>query len=92
MYHYHRFTQLGTPHTHHYALVKLALNNGKHILVEKPATINAAELRDLAALAKEKKLFLMEAMWTRFLPVAKKVSDVLRSGELGDVRMVYVFS
>jgi predicted dehydrogenase len=56
----------GTPHTYHYLNTRDALHAGKHVLCEKPFTSNAAELRALIKLAKEGKLFLMEAMWTRF--------------------------
>src|SRR5271170_7527838 len=61
---------VGVPHPGHYPLVQLALNHGKHVLCEKPFTMNAKEALALMELAKEKRLFLMEAMWTRFLPVA----------------------
>lgn len=66
----------------------LSLNAGKHVLVEKPATTNAAELRALVKLAKEKKLFLMEAMWTRFLPVALAIKEIIASGELGPITVL----
>jgi len=67
----------------------MALLKGKHILLEKPATCNAAELRALIALAKEKGLFIMEALWTRFQPVAHEVSRLVQSGVLGDVRVLH---
>lgn len=51
---------VGSPHIAHYQDCKLALEGGKHCLVEKPATLNAAEWRDLVRIAKEKKVFLME--------------------------------
>ena len=79
---------IGTPHTHHYTCARLALSNGKHVLLEKPSTCNAAELRALIALAKEKGLFFMEAMWTRFQPIAQEVSRLVQSGALGDVRVL----
>jgi hypothetical protein len=79
---------VGVPHPGHYQLVQLALNHGKHVLCEKPFTMNAKEALVLMELAKEKKLFLMEAMWTRFLPIAKYISDLVKGGTLGDVRIV----
>lgn len=79
---------VGVPHPGHYHLVQLALNYGKHVLCEKPFTMNAKEAQALMELAKEKRLFLMEAMWTRFLPVANYISDLVKSGTLGDVRIV----
>ncbi|KAJ3531778.1 hypothetical protein NM688_g7524 [Phlebia brevispora] len=74
---------IGTPHTLHYENAKAALLAGKHVLCEKATTSNAAELRDLLALAKEEKLFFMEAMWTRFQPIAKEVKRVAEEGSLG---------
>ena len=57
---------------------------GKHVLCEKPVSSNAAELRSLLAIAKEKNLFFMEALWTRFHPLAKDVKSVAEEGSLGD--------
>ncbi|KAG8835096.1 hypothetical protein FRC17_005217 [Serendipita sp. 399] len=77
------------PHSGHYDLAVLALNNGKHVLLEKPFTVNAKEARSLIDLAKKKNLFIMEAMWTRFLPVAQYISDLVKGGELGEVRVLH---
>ena len=74
---------VGTPHTLHYEVAKAALLAGKHVLCEKATTSNAYELRELLALAKEKNLFFMEAMWTRFQPIAKEVKRVAEEGSLG---------
>lgn len=82
---------IGTPHTFHYANALLALNAGKHVLCEKPFTVNAAETKALIEVAKEKKLFLMEALWTRFQPIAKEVSKLIQEKALGDIRMVYAY-
>lgn len=79
---------VGTPHTFHYIHSSLALKAGKHVLCEKPFTSNAAELRSLISIAKEKNLFLMEAMWTRFQPIAFAVSELIQSKALGDIRML----
>lgn len=84
-------TAIGTPHTHHYDCAVVSINAGKHVLVEKPATSNLAEWEALVQLAKEKNVFLMEAMWTRFLPVTKAMKEVITSGELGELRVLYVF-
>jgi predicted dehydrogenase len=80
---------VATPHSHHYDCVKLALNAGKHVLCEKPFTVNAAQAKILAALAKEKNRFLLEAVWTRFFPLSKQVRHLISSGALGDVHMVF---
>ena len=74
---------IGTPHTLHYGNTVDALKAGKHVLVEKPATSNVAEWRELCRLAAEKKLFLMEAMWTRFQPVARAIRALIDGGSLG---------
>jgi predicted dehydrogenase len=67
----------------HYENARHALNAGKHVLCEKATTSNAPELRALIALAQEKKLFFMEAMWTRFQPLVKDIKAVAEEGSLG---------
>ncbi|MCS7018058.1 MAG: Gfo/Idh/MocA family oxidoreductase [Cytophagales bacterium] len=59
---------IATPHTDHYPLTLLALQQGKHVLCEKPMGINAKEVVAMQQLAAEKRLFLMEALWTRYMP------------------------
>ena len=59
---------VATPHAHHHKIALAALNAGKHVLCEKALTVNAREAGELVALARAKGLFLMEAMWSRFLP------------------------
>lgn len=75
---------LGTPHTLHYENARDALLANKHVLCEKATTSNAAELRDLLKLAKERNRFFMEAMWTRFQPLTKEVKKIAEDGILGD--------
>ncbi|WOO83597.1 D-xylose 1-dehydrogenase (NADP(+)) [Vanrija pseudolonga] len=77
---------IGTPVTHHHKDAKAALLAGKHVVCEKPFTFDLAELDELIAIAREKKLFLMEAVWTRFHPISYAVQDVLASGVLGRPR------
>ncbi|WIX86484.1 Gfo/Idh/MocA family oxidoreductase [Amycolatopsis sp. DG1A-15b] len=74
---------VATPHPLHHANARLALEAGKPVLVEKPFTMNADEARDLVDLARTGNLFLMEAMWTRFLPHVRHIRELLPS--LGDV-------
>ncbi|MGW3993031.1 Gfo/Idh/MocA family protein [Amycolatopsis sp. NPDC004772] len=74
---------VATPHPMHHANARLALEAGKPVLVEKPFTMNAEEARDLVDLARAQGLFLMEAMWTRFLPHIRHIRELLPS--LGDV-------
>jgi len=80
---------IGSPHSHHYRHAKLAIQSGKHVLCEKPITVNAAQAKELVALAKEKEVFLMEAVWTRFQPIAYSVQDLIASGAIGDIKLVY---
>ncbi len=67
----------------HYENARDALLAGKHVLCEKATTSNAVELRDLLKLAKQKNLFFMEAMWTRFQPIAAEVKRIAEEGSLG---------
>jgi predicted dehydrogenase len=76
---------VATPHPFHHANARTALEAGKHVLVEKPFTLNAAEARDITALAKGRGLFIMEAMWTRFLPTMTALRTVISDGTLGDL-------
>jgi predicted dehydrogenase len=76
---------VATPHPMHHANARLALEAGKPALVEKAFTINAAEARDLVSLARERELFLMEAMWTRFLPHMAEIRRLISDGALGEL-------
>ena len=76
---------VATPHPMHRDNAILALRAGKHVLVEKPFTMNAAEAREVVAVARERGLFAMEAMWTRFLPHVGVIREWLGKGLLGDV-------
>ena len=79
---------ISTPHPFHYDNAKLVLGAGKHALVEKPFTLNAAEAREVVELATEKKLVVLEAMWTRWLPHMIRVREIIAAGTLGDVRTI----
>jgi predicted dehydrogenase len=79
---------VATPHPGHHGAALLAIEAGKAVLVEKPFTLNAAEAADLVAAARTRGVFLMEAMWTRFLPHMARVRELLASGALGEVRAV----
>ena len=79
-----RYGLIGTPHTFHYENALDALNAGKHVLCEKATTSNATELKALLKLAKEKKLFFMEALWTRFHPLTLELKRIAEEGTLGD--------
>jgi predicted dehydrogenase len=76
---------VATPHPMHHDNAILALRAGKHVLVEKPFTMTAAEARDVAGVARQHGLFAMEAMWTRFLPHTAVIRDWVAEGVLGDI-------
>ena len=76
---------VATPHPMHHADALLALEAGKPVLVEKAFTMNGAEARSLVDAARAKKLFLMEAMWTRFLPHMIEVRRIVADGILGAI-------
>ncbi len=76
---------VATPHPFHYDNARLALAAGKPVLVEKPFTMTAVQARDLVELARASGLFLMEAMWTRFLPHVVAIREFLARGELGEI-------
>lgn len=76
---------IATTHNYHYAQVKAALLHGKHVLCEKPLTVHAWEAEELVQLSQRKQLFLMEAQMLRFMPLAKTLQQLLKSGIIGDV-------
>lgn len=79
---------IGVIHPEHCRLSLLMLNNGKHVLCEKPATMNLKQLKKVVKTAQEKKLFFMEGLWSRFFPAYDKVRSELDSQSLGEVRYV----
>lgn len=76
---------VASPHSHHYEHAKLCLEHGKNVLVEKAFTVNAKQAEELIALAREKKLLLAEAIWTRYMPSRKMINDIIASGVIGEV-------
>ena len=76
---------IATPHSHHAQHMKLCIAHGKNVLCEKSFTLNAAQAREVAALAKEKGVFVAEAIWTRYMPSRQLINDLLASGILGKV-------
>jgi dihydrodiol dehydrogenase / D-xylose 1-dehydrogenase (NADP) len=79
---------VATPHTAHKECAALCLNAGKAVLCEKPLAVNAAQAEEMIRLAAGKKLFLMEAMWTRFLPCSRKVRELIYDGTIGEVNII----
>lgn len=74
---------IATPHSHHYAHIKLCLEAGKHVLCEKAFTVNAAQAKEVLAQAKEKQLLLTEAIWTRYMPSRARIDELLASDIIG---------
>jgi predicted dehydrogenase len=79
---------ISTPQPFHAENAKLALNAGKHVLVEKPFTLNAAEALEVVELAESRGLIVLEAMWTRWLPHMVRVREILAAGTIGEVRTI----
>jgi Predicted dehydrogenases and related proteins len=82
---------IGTPHNLHLENTLLALNHNKHVLCEKPLGVNLKEANIMIKKAKEKNLFLMEALWSRFLPNIIKTKELIDSGEIGNVKLLTAF-
>ena len=78
---------IATTHNFHYDNAMLALTNGKHVLIEKPFTVNAPQAQALIALARKNNCFMMEAVWTRFLPSIQAVKETIESGAIGEVKL-----
>ncbi len=76
---------VATTHAQHRAHALLALDAGKHVLVEKAFTLNAREAREIVSLARERRLFCMEGMWMRFNPLLRQAVSIARSGRIGGV-------
>ncbi|OGV39579.1 MAG: hypothetical protein A2X48_13085 [Lentisphaerae bacterium GWF2_49_21] len=81
---------IGTPHIFHLRDALMCFQAGKHVLCEKPLTLNAEQAEKMIAAAREKKVFLMEAMWTRFFPIHVKIRELLVKQALGKLRMLQV--
>jgi predicted dehydrogenase len=81
---------IATPHNLHYENTLLCLNHGKAVLCEKPFAINTRQALAMINLAMEKKVFLMEALWTKFHPHFIKIQQMISKGLLGDIRSVLI--
>jgi len=79
---------IATPNNLHCAHTLMCLENGKHVICEKPFAMNDSEAKKMIVAAREKGLFLMEAMWSRFMPAIRCLEEKRRSGELGAIRHV----
>ena len=79
---------IASPHSEHFWMAKAALEAGKHILVEKAFMNSAAEAIEVFSIAREKGLFAMEAMWTKFLPLHNHLKELVESGAIGELRLI----
>jgi predicted dehydrogenase len=80
---------IGTIHSQHKANTLLCLETGKNVLCEKPFTLNAKEAEEVIKVARAKKLFLMEAMWTRYFPIMDELRKLLADNAIGELRMLH---
>lgn len=81
---------VASPNSYHYDHVKLCLKHNKHVLCEKPFTINENQAIELFEIAKEKRLFVGEAMWTVFLPFILELKKLILDGVIGDISFIQV--
>ena len=79
---------IASPHPFHLEHAMLCIENGKSVLVEKPFTVKAQEAEILTKAARDKKVFCMEAVWSRFLPAMQNARKAIRDGRIGDIRMI----
>lgn len=79
---------IATPHVYHCELTLMALESDKAVLCEKPFGMNKLEVESIRAKAQEKNLFIMEALWTRFIPATEKMLALLHNGLIGDLKTV----
>lgn len=81
---------VASPHSHHHEHTLLCFEHGKAVLCEKAFAVNHREAKEMIAVAKEKHLFLMEAMWTKFLPHYEKMKSILNEGQIGEINSVLI--
>jgi predicted dehydrogenase len=79
---------VATPHSSHCELVLQCVGAGKHVLCEKPFALSGAQARRMIEAARARGVFLMEAMWTRFVPAVAQLRELVRAGAIGDVQML----
>lgn len=79
---------VATPHSRHYEDMIMLIDAGKHVLCEKSFTTDAAQAEEIFARAKERGVFVMEAFWTKFIPLYRQVEKMTAEGKIGEIRMV----
>ncbi len=81
---------IATPHTFHYDYIKKALNAGKHVFCEKAITVNARQFDEVARLARDKHLLLMEGFTLYHMPIYKKMKQMIKDGKFGEIKMIQI--
>ena len=76
---------IATPHSHHYEHAKLCILHGKPVLCEKAFMANARQAKEILQLAEERKVFITEAIWTRYLPSRSMIDEIIQRGEIGEI-------
>jgi predicted dehydrogenase len=79
---------IATPHSFHAENSLLCLQNGKAVLCEKPMALNATQVGEMIAASRRHNAFLMEAMWTRFLPLMQQITDMIAAGKIGQIKYI----
>ena len=78
---------IATPHSEHYKNTMLCLEHGKAVLCEKAFAVNSKQATEMVSKAREKKVFLMEALWSKFLPNYNKLQELLSQQKVGDIKI-----
>ncbi|MBO4901622.1 MAG: Gfo/Idh/MocA family oxidoreductase [Lachnospiraceae bacterium] len=86
---YVELVYIATPHSHHYEHIKMCLEHGKHVIVEKPFTANATQAEEVLRMAEERGLFLTEAMWSRYMPLVDTIREVIASNLIGRITSLH---
>lgn len=79
---------IATPHSHHFQHAMMCIEKGKAVLCEKAFTQNAKQAKELLAKAEEKRVFVAEAIWTRYMPISLKLIELVKNGAIGTPRMI----
>lgn len=79
---------IATPHTFHYEQARMCINYGKPVLVEKPFCVTVKEAEELLSYAKERQIFITEAIWTRYMPMGEEIRNALTAGAIGEPKLL----
>jgi predicted dehydrogenase len=79
---------IATPHSLHKELTLMCFEHGKHVLCEKPMALDAADVHEMIQEARKRRLFLMEGIWTRFIPATQTYLNLIETGAIGEIRSI----